>query len=127
MPVPERRRTPRIQLDRLAYIKIEPNNGGIVLNVSEQGLCFHSIASVERGTLRFSLLEQNRRIEAEGELAWMEETRKVGGLRFTALSPEAREQIRKLMSGPSEGLDDDENEATTIPSGPRFLPWRKHG
>ena len=73
MSTPERRQTPRAVMERLAYINIEPNNGGIVLNVSNDGLCFHSIAPVEReGKLRFSLLEQNRRIEADGELKWMD-------------------------------------------------------
>lgn len=122
MPVPERRRTPRVALDRLAYIKIEPNNGGIVLNVSEHGLCFHSIVSVETGHLRFSLLESNRRIEAEGELAWMDEQQKVGGIRFTALSREAREQIQNLISKPSEVFEDEEEEPSNspVPSGTRF-------
>ena len=118
MPVPERRRTPRIALDRLAYIKIEPNNGGIVLNVSEGGLCFHSIVSVEPGSLRFSLLDQNRHIDADGELAWMDEQQKVGGIRFTALSPQAREQIQNLISRPYEAVHDEETEIP--PSGTRF-------
>jgi len=63
MPTPERRQIPRTALERLAYIHIEPDNGGIVLNVSPDGLCFHSIAAVvKNGPLRFSLLEQTRRI-----------------------------------------------------------------
>jgi hypothetical protein len=48
MSTPERRHLPRTTLERLAYIDIESNNGGIVLNVSTEGLCFHSIAAVER-------------------------------------------------------------------------------
>ncbi len=60
MSTPERRQIPRTAMERLAYIDIEPNNGGIVLNVSDEGLCFHSITPVEKnGPLLFSLLEQN--------------------------------------------------------------------
>lgn len=114
---PERRQTPRIVMERLAYINIEPNNGGIVLNVSNDGLCFHSIARVERnGKLRFSLLEQNRRIEADGELTWMDEAQKVGGLKFSELSQEAQDQIEDWISEPSTPL------STANAHGPS-APW----
>jgi len=97
----ERRQTPRTTIEKHAYINIEPNNGGIVLNVSSGGLCFHSFDPVKRnGPVRFWFSDHNQRIEADGELAWMDETQK-GGLRFTALPPEAREQIRNWMSQPA--------------------------
>ena len=102
MSTPERRHIPRTTVERLAYIHIEPNNGGIVLNVSHEGLCFHSIAPVQKnGPVRFSLLEQNRRIAACGELAWTDEIQKIGGLRFTTLTAEAREQIQDWISHPA--------------------------
>lgn len=98
MSTPERRQIPRTAMERLAYIDIEPNNGGIVLNVSDEGLCFHSITPIEKnGPLLFSLLEQNRRIEACGELMWTDEAHKVGGVRFTDLTDEAREQIQSWI------------------------------
>jgi outer membrane biosynthesis protein TonB len=98
MKVAERRQTPRTKIERHAYINIEPNNGGIVLNVSSGGLCFHSFDPVKRnGPISFWFSDHNRRIEAVGELAWMDETQK-GGLRFTALPPEAREQIHNWMN-----------------------------
>jgi hypothetical protein len=93
----ERRQTPRTTIATHAYINIEPNNGGIVLNVSDGGLCFHSLDPIQRnGGIRFWFSDHNRKIEANGALAWMDETQK-GGLRFAALPPEAREQIRKWM------------------------------
>src|SRR6266700_251526 len=101
MSVPERRQLPRIAIDRLAYIHIEPDNGGIVLNLSDEGLCFHSFAPVERnGSFRFSLLEQNRRISVCGELAWTDEIQKIGGVRFTTLTTEARQQVETWISQP---------------------------
>ena len=94
----ERRQTPRTTIETHAYINIEPNNGGIVLNVSSGGLCFHSFDPVKRnGTIRFWFSDHNQRIDAEAELAWMDETQK-GGLRFKTLPPEAHEQIRNWMS-----------------------------
>jgi hypothetical protein len=93
----ERRRTPRTAITGHAYVNIEPNNGGIVLNVSDGGLCFHSFDPVQRnGRVRFWFADNNRRIEADATLAWTDETHK-GGLRFTALPAEAREHIRQWM------------------------------
>jgi hypothetical protein len=111
---PERRLTPRTTW--LADINFEPNNGGIVLNISEGGLCFHSIAPVQRNsTIRFWLSLHNHRIQAAGELAWMDETQKTGGLRFTALSAEAREQIRNWTSQPATPLAPDEASPPSLP------------
>jgi hypothetical protein len=93
----ERRQTPRTTITGHAYVNIEPNNGGIVLNVSDGGLCFHSFDPVQRnGKVRFWFAGNNRRIEADATLAWTDETHK-GGLRFTALPAEAREHIRQWM------------------------------
>jgi hypothetical protein len=93
----ERRRTPRTAITGHAYVNIEPNNGGIVLNVSDEGLCFHSFDPVQRnGKVRFWFSDRNRRIEAQATLAWTDETQKAG-LQFTTLPAEGREQIRKWM------------------------------
>src|SRR5580698_5108530 len=100
----ERRQTPRTPILGHAYINIEPNNGGIVLNVSDEGLCFHSFDPVQRnGKIRFWFSDHKQRIEANGTLAWTDETQK-GGLRFTALPAEAREQIRNWMRQPATVL-----------------------
>ena len=96
---PERRQDTRTTVNRLAYINLESNNGAIVLNVSNGGLCFHSVDPVRRSeTIRFWFLDHNHRIEADGRLAWMDETRKTGGLQFTTLPTEARAQIRDWIS-----------------------------
>jgi hypothetical protein len=109
MTGPERRQTPRTTVEKFVYINLEPNNGGSVLNVSEGGLCFHSIAPVAASrTIRFWFSEHNRRFEVDGELAWTDETRKTGGLRFTTLSAEAREPIRNWITAPATTLAGDE-------------------
>lgn len=95
---PERRRSPRINLSALAYITFDSNCGGIVVNISDEGLCFHTIAPIERtDTIRFWFSAGGRRIEADGHLMWTDETRKTGGLRFNALSAEAGQQIRSWI------------------------------
>ena len=102
---PERRRSPRISLAALAYITFESNCGGIVLNISDEGLCFHTIAPVERSdAIRFWFSAGGRQIEANGQLVWTDETRKTGGLRFNALSTEARQQIRNWIVQSSQAF-----------------------
>ena len=93
----ERRLSIRKPLERLAYISLPFNNGGIVLDVSEGGLGFHAIAPVEAdGPIHFRFaVDSSKRIKAVGELAWKDETGKTGGLRFTELPDEIREYIRE--------------------------------
>src|SRR5215469_4065688 len=107
MSTPERRQGSRTTIERLAYIHIEPDNGGIVLNVSPEGLCFHSIAPVERnGEMRFSILDHNRRIDAKGTLVWTDELNKVAGVRFTTITSEAREQVETWITHPEDPQSD---------------------
>src|ERR1700741_4652210 len=108
MESPERRQTPRTTINGLGYIDFEAN-GGIVLNVSEGGLSFHSVSPIQRnGAIRFWFPERNRRIEAMGELAWVNETQKTGGLRFTAMPEEGREQIRHWINQATNGANVEE-------------------
>lgn len=119
MTGPERRQTPRTTMEKHAYINIEPNNGGIVLNVSDEGLCFHSFDPVPRnGKVRFWFSDNGQRIEADATLAWTDETQK-GGLRFTTLPAEAREKIRDWMSHPTTTLAADER-SERVPRPPAF-------
>src|SRR5260370_339709 len=99
------------------------HNGGIVLNVSEGGLCFHSVAPVQReGAIRFWFSEHKQRIEADGEIAWIDETRKTGGLRFTALPAEGHEQIRDWISPPTMQLTVEKPPARSVPPPARSVP-----
>jgi hypothetical protein len=96
----DRRETPRLTAENLAYIHLEPDSGAIVLNVSDGGLCFHAVAPLHQtGVVQFWFsLRADQRIEALGELAWTDQTKKTGGLRFTSLPAGAQEQIRKWVS-----------------------------
>ena len=105
----ERRLTPRKAVETFAYINIEPSNGGSVLNLSEGGLCFHSIAPIQRSkTIRFWFREHHQRIEVQGDLVWMDETHKTAGLRFTDLPEEAREAMRKWTNLPIMPIGSDQ-------------------
>src|SRR5579872_1171060 len=101
MTGPERRHTPRSTLFPYTTLFRSPNNGGIVLNVSDGGLCFHSFDPVPRnGKVRFWFSDNGQRIEADATLAWTDE-KQTGGLRFAALPTEAREKIRDWVDHPA--------------------------
>jgi cell division protein FtsN len=96
----ERRLTPRTEW--LADIHFEPNNGGIVLNLSEGGLCFHAIDPLQiDSTIRFSVSLHNQRIQGAGQLAWIDQAKRTGGLRFTGLPADARQQVRDWTTQPA--------------------------
>jgi len=118
---PDRRQTPRTKLVEIAYIGMGPENGGLVLDVSDGGLSFHSVAPVQPAeTIRFLLSSRGQnRIEGAGEVVWTNEMRTVCGLRFTSLSSGAREHLnnwtnQSRMSAPAR----DEAESPAPPAVP---------
>jgi hypothetical protein len=120
-PKPERRHTPRTKLVEIAYIGMGPENGGLVLDVSDGGLSFHSVAPVQPAeTIHFLLSSRGQnRIEGAGEVVWTNEMRTVCGLRFTSLSSGAREHLnnwtnQSRMSAPAIA----DVESTAPPAAP---------
>ncbi len=92
----ERRQYNRKTLNPLPYINLPSDNGGIVLDVSEQGLRFRAIGPVEpSGPIDFSFTARSTLVAGMGELVWFDQANKTGGLRFTELPYKALEQIRK--------------------------------
>jgi len=89
--------------DKFAFLQLERDDGGTVLDVSEGGLRFETFAPVhQNGPVHFWFsLNLRDRIEAWGELVWTTAAKKSGGLRFLSLSEEARAQIREWISRPS--------------------------
>src|SRR5437868_13995007 len=83
-----------------AFIQIERDEVGKVLNVSEGGLSFRSVNPVPKNLPVYFWFSFNLkdRIEAMGEVAWTDLSRTVGGLRFTQISQVGREQIQKWLS-----------------------------
>lgn len=93
----ERRQYSRKTLNPLPYINLPSDNGGIVLDVSEQGLRFRALAPLEiSGPIPFSFTSHSKLVIGIGELVWIDKAKKTGGLRFTQLPYDALEQIRKL-------------------------------
>src|ERR1700680_4238312 len=100
---PERRQQPRFRLGHLAYIHVEPDSGAIVLDVSDGGIGFHSVApfhQMEPICIRFSL-HACKHLEVSSDIAGVDETRRRGGLKFNDLSSDLRNEIRtRLVTAP---------------------------
>lgn len=77
-----------------------PENGGLVLDVSDGGLSFHSVAPVQPSEkIQFLLsLRGHSRIEGTGEVVWTNEMKTICGLKFITLSSGAREHINTWTS-----------------------------
>jgi TonB family protein len=85
----------------LAYVELGEGNGGIVLNVSEGGLAVQAVMSLmneELPCMRLQLAHSKKQIEAKGRIVWTSEFRKLAGVEFVDLSPEAASQIREWVS-----------------------------
>src|SRR2546421_4793969 len=80
-----RRRFLRKVPDDIAFIQIERDEVGKVLNISEGGLSFSSVTPVPRNLPVYFWFSFNLkdRIEAMGEVTWTDLSRTIGGLRFT--------------------------------------------
>ena len=125
----ERRLCSRKTLNPLPYINLPSDNGGIILDVSEQGLRFRAHGPVEQsGPIIFWFTAHSNLIAGIGELVWTDQGRKTGGLRFTQLAHNCREQIRgwpyesNLRTGVSNDLSLHIPAAEALtPSGPNEL------
>src|ERR1700690_4157739 len=92
----ERRQYSRKTLNPLPYISLPSDNGGIVLDVSEQGLRFRATEPMEQsGLILFSFTAHSTLVAGIGELVWIDQAKKTGGLRVTELPYNALMQIRK--------------------------------
>ena len=115
----ERRHHSRKTSEAHVHIQLSLDNSGRLLNLSEEGLGFQAIAPVHRNGPIFCWFsfDTGERIEAVSELAWMDETNKIGGLRFTAISDQARERIGSWIgqgSAPEAASDRPKSQVTPI-------------
>ena len=94
------RRSHSRQLTTLNYITLGESNGGILLNISEDGLAFTAAEPLVGGfvpRLRFQLEEKEEWIEASGRIVWLNDSKKGAGIQFLDISDADRGQIRRWI------------------------------
>lgn len=99
----ERREKTRKVPDQFAFLQLEHDDGGKVLDISEGGLRFESFAPVrDSNPIHFWFsLNLRERIEGWGELAWTDAGGKSGGLKFLRFSEGGHEQVLQYLTRPA--------------------------
>lgn len=98
MSIQARRHSPRFALHETVYVNFGANTRAVILDVSEGGLRFKTASPIEQaGPLRF-WLTSTRQNDAEAHIAWTDESRTIGGLRFTSVPVEMRQQFRAWIN-----------------------------
>jgi PilZ domain len=88
----------RKRTQQLVYLELGRDNGGVMLNLSEDGCGFQAITPVKCGETRFAFqISGGRRIAGDAEITWVDDVGIMGGLRFLNLPLEARKQIRRWL------------------------------
>lgn len=137
----ERRGKSRQRPISLVYVELASANGGMMRDLSEEGFAVRAMMPLRAGekTPFHFALSETVRIEGEGEILWVAESGRVAGVRFTEVSPSAREQIRewllhpetppsrekvveKTKPEPSPTLDELREEIQTVPPRPEKPP-----
>jgi hypothetical protein len=80
---------------------LQDDNGGIVLDISEQGLAMQVAKSLEDDPytqLRFRLSQSDDWVETQGRIAWISASKKTAGVEFIDLSFQSLIFIKNWMS-----------------------------
>src|ERR1700674_1245012 len=88
-----KRRAARQRIETLAYADLGPDNGGFSINVSEMGMAFQGIQPLEKHEvicIKFKLPGMNEVVETKGQVIWLNDLGKGGGLEFIDLAEESR-------------------------------------
>jgi hypothetical protein len=122
-PARQARTHHRHELRTLTYVTLDQANGGIVRNLSHEGMGVQVVAAVrprQQLRVRFELRYPRLRVETRGEVMWATFSGQCG-IRFLDLSPRLERQINEwifgnLLDGAAMHTDADR----TTPAGPRL-------
>lgn len=122
---PERRLHRRQRISALAYVDIEPGDGGIALDLSEVGMGFQAIGPLDGKSiinLRIHLPRSRVRVAVAAQIVWTTESKHQGGVLFVNMSAEGRTQIEQWIR--SETWPSNASEENSSQEGPqrRHLP-----
>jgi PilZ domain len=91
----------RHELRTLTYVTIDQANGGVVRNLTHEGIGAQVVAALRpkhQLRVRFELQSPRVRVEAQGEVVWSTPSGQCG-IRFLDLSPRTSRQIKEWIFG----------------------------
>jgi|SRR5580658_1291889 hypothetical protein len=100
-PARQARARHRHELRTLTYVTLDQANGGIVRNISHQGIGVQVVAAVrsrQQLPVRFELSHPRLRVETRGEVMWATSSGQCG-IRFLDLSPGTTRQLNEWIFG----------------------------
>ncbi len=111
---PERRHALRQRVNTPAFASFDGVTGGMILDLSEEGMAMHALAPLEAQSivpLHLSLGEPEAYLETTGYVAWADALGRAG-VRFSDLPDEARARLRQWLT---------ENASTPSWKAPRWV------
>jgi hypothetical protein len=96
----ERRLHVRQRIDALVYLDIGADNGGIVLNLSDEGLRFQAVGPLDKQSelrLRIKMPGSKTRIDVTAQIAWLSDSKRQAGVRFLDIQPGGSVQIQEWI------------------------------
>jgi len=86
--------------DQLVYLELGSGNGGMLLSISEDGFRFRAVSPLRpNGLMPFAFsFDGNRRLQGIGEVEWLEDDGKSGGMRFVEVSAEFRSAVSHWLA-----------------------------
>jgi hypothetical protein len=100
-PARQARAKHRHELRTLVYVTLDQANGGIVRNLTHEGIGVQAVAAPhqrQQVRVRFELREPRLRVETRGEVTWSTLSGQCG-IRFLDLSPRMTRQINEWILG----------------------------
>lgn len=100
-PARQRRTRQRHELRTLTYVTLDQANGGIIRNLSREGIGVQAVAAVrplQEVRVRFELRYPRLRVEARGQVVWSTFSGQCG-VRFVDLSPTTTREIQQWIFG----------------------------
>ncbi len=100
-PARQARAKHRHELRTLTYVTLDQANGGIVRNLSHEGIAVQAVAALRPGQqvrVRFELRHPRLRVETRGEVTWATFSGQCG-IHFLDMSPRMTRQINEWIFG----------------------------
>ncbi len=100
-PVRQARARHRHELRTLTYVTLDQANGGVIRNLSHEGIGVQAVAAPhphQQVRVRFELRQPRLRVESDGEVTWSTMSGQCG-IRFLDLPPRMARQIDEWIFG----------------------------